>query len=104
TVPSPRKELFKKLYEALRPWDPDQVAEQLNVLNPESVMVEEGRVLPEFFKKGGIYSRLLERHPEFASEDPNIVHDAERKAIEKLIDELKKRLAEAKDRLNGDQV
>jgi ElaB/YqjD/DUF883 family membrane-anchored ribosome-binding protein len=97
-MPSPQQKYLKRLFIALNFWDPAQ-----DKLSSESVMVEADRAIPEFFRKGGIYELMLERHPEFASEDPAVVKAAEEEAIAGFIAELESRLAKARDRLNGNQ-
>ena len=105
-MPSERQKINKALYDELTRLNQERIvlaAEQIDVRASEAVMQEEARALPVFFKQGdGIYARLLAKHPSFASH--LTAQQAENTAITEIIEEIKKRLAAAKDRLNHDQV
>lgn len=105
-MPNERQKINKSLYEELTRLNKERIvlaAEQIDVRASEAVMQEEARALPKFFKHGdGIYNRLLVAHPRFASHATT--KQAEDETIKEIIEEIKKRLATAKDRLNHDQV
>jgi hypothetical protein len=78
------------------------LAEEVDPRIGEGVMFAERRATPAFFNHGGIYQRLLEKHPSFAL--PATAKTAEDEAIQDLILEIQRRLAVAIDRLTGAPV
>ncbi len=95
-----RTELLKTLYNNLSIGSPNILAaDEIDSASSEGVMDEEKRALPAFFKPGGTYDLLLDKHPQFAN--AATAKEAENKAFNGIIDAIVKRLAKAKDRLSG---
>ncbi len=100
-----RQEIICELYKELYKHHVDSAAVAIAAVAgvSEGVMREEQRALPVFFKAGGIYKRLLDKHPEFQQDSPQ-AQQAEDAAIAELIGVIETQLASSHDRLNGHLV
>ena len=100
-----RQEITCELYNELYKHQVDNAAVEIQRVAgvAEGVMREEQRALPVFFKAGGIYKRLLDKHPEFRQASPQ-AQQAEDAAIAELKSVIETKLASSHDRLNSGHV